>query len=259
LPFSVFVVIEFPSMYRTFSAGGLEDKTLPWHVPPGLKKNFFETKPSPQFQNVFVPLAMNRGHLLGVTKETGLRLLRAKVKEVRRHVESHGRSNELVQGRVVRPGNDVIFQFPGGLKPDPCDWNRRFLQTVESFLEPPNGFIQRERDIPTRTPKDFKRRTPENEGRMDPEKVGAERSDEVEGTEKAVHRIPRKADHELDSHLKMPLLQPRDGRNGVCRRVPSIGEEQHLINHGLHADLHRPYTMLLEEVENLFTEGVGPG
>jgi len=42
--------------------------------------------------------------------------------------------------------------------------------------------------------------------------------------------------------------------------VASVGEEEHFINHRLHADLHGLYPVLLEEEEeNLFTEGVRAG
>jgi len=52
LLFSVWVVIELPSMHRTLSVGGLEDKTLPWHILPGLDENVFEAELAHESQNV---------------------------------------------------------------------------------------------------------------------------------------------------------------------------------------------------------------
>ena len=111
----------------------------------------------------------------------------------------------------------------------------------------------------TRTPEDFKWRSSEDEGRMDPEEIRVERDDEIEGMEKAIQRVTRKADHELDPHLEVPLLQPGDGRNRICCGVASVGEEEHFIDHRLHSDFHGLYPVLLEQEENRVTQGVRPG
>ena len=73
-----------------FSAGGLEDKTLPWHVLPGAEENIVEVEPVPELQDVAVPLAPDRGHLLGVTEKAGVGFFPAEVKQVGCHVQGNG-------------------------------------------------------------------------------------------------------------------------------------------------------------------------
>jgi hypothetical protein len=192
------------------SISGLEDKTLSWHILPGPKENVFEVEPIPEFQNITVPLAPDRGHLPGVTIDPGVTSVPAEVKQAGCHVQGDRRSDKLAQGRVIGSGNKVVFQIAGGLKPDAGDRNRRLFQCEESLLEPLNSFIQRQRNIMTRTPEGFKRGSPENEGRMNPEEVGAKRDEEVEGVQKAFLRVTGKADHKLDSYLEVPSLQPGD-------------------------------------------------
>jgi hypothetical protein len=41
---------------------------------------------------------------------------------------------------------------------------------------------------------------------MDPDKIGFEFDDLIKGLEKTITGIPRKADHQLKSHLEPPLV-----------------------------------------------------
>jgi hypothetical protein len=41
--------------------------------------------------------------------------------------------------------------------------------------------------------------------------------------------------------------------------VTSVGADEHIIDQGLHADLHGLYPVLLKKRKNLFTEGIRPG
>jgi hypothetical protein len=69
-----------------------------------------------------------------------------------------------------------------------------------------NGLVQRQGGIFSSPPKFFKGSTLEDECGMDPQEIGFEFDDLIKGLEKTITGIPRKADHQLMSHLKPPLV-----------------------------------------------------